>query len=67
MPKRYPPLEKMEQATHCIFNLDYGLTYQTCRFCGKGWRELTGLWKYGVRHYICQECREAAIRKAKGE
>ncbi len=35
------------------------LTYQTCRFCHQGIGEADGLWKYGVRHYVCTPCRDA--------
>ena len=36
----------------------YGLTYQSCRFCGISARHTAdrGLWKYSVRHYACAEC-----------
>lgn len=36
-----------------------GLSYQTCRFCRQGLGEVDGLWKYGVRHYVCTPCRDA--------
>ena len=37
-----------------------GLTYQTCRFCHQGIGDAPdGLWKYGVRHYVCTACRDA--------
>jgi hypothetical protein len=44
---------------------DYcGLTYQSCRFCKRDDSDgLRGLWKYGVRHYICDECRRAALER----
>ncbi len=34
------------------------LTYQTCRFCRAGdyGSKGGGLYKYGIRHYICEEC-----------
>lgn len=34
------------------------LTYQTCRFCkaGEYGSKGGGLYKYGVRHYICGPC-----------
>ena len=37
------------------------LTYQACRFCQRGWPDVQTLWKYGVRHYACDDCRNAAI------
>ena len=39
-------------------------TYQSCRFCKRVVSEgpmaagVPGLWKYGVRHYICDDCRD---------
>ena len=41
---------------------EYGLSYQCCRFCGQGGNthhRPDGLWKYGVRHYVCSPCRDA--------
>lgn len=35
--------------------------YQSCRFCQRSWRELGALWKYGVRHWICDDCRDARL------
>jgi hypothetical protein len=35
---------------------DWQLSYQKCRFCGRGWPELKHLNKYAVRHYICDDC-----------
>ena len=43
---------------------DGGLSYQTCRFCRRGIGIVSGLWKYGVRHYICDDCRVTALAKA---
>ena len=42
--------------TECGWN---GISYQTCRFCRQGIGEVEGLWKYGVRHYVCTPCRDA--------
>ena len=43
-----------------------GLTYQTCRFCRLGIGEAPdGLWKYGVRHYVCSDCRDAITATGK--
>ncbi len=38
---------------------EHGISYQTCRFCGLGSETFDGLWKYGVRHYVCSPCRDA--------
>lgn len=46
------------ELVQCDCSLTYGLTYQKCRFCGRGWPELPYLLKYAVRHYICAPCRE---------
>jgi len=59
---------------HYLERSEYGLTYQSCRFCGTacfenedrahgacGIREhvpCRGLWKYAVRHYVCSDCRK---------
>jgi len=35
-----------------------GMTYQSCRFCHV-WASNApngGLWKYGIRHWICDTC-----------
>jgi hypothetical protein len=37
------------------------LSYHTCRFCKRGRGEVPGLWKYGVRHYACDDCRDGII------
>ena len=47
---------KVKRAHFFTFH-KYGLTYQTCRFCGGGQGAWEGLFKYGVRHYICPSCR----------
>lgn len=50
--------------SHFALGPDYcGLTYQACRFCKRGGNnsDLRGLWKYGVRHYICEDCRKAKV------
>ena len=44
---------------------EFGLSYQTCRFCKRGQGDTQGLWKYGVRHYACEDCRKAASDKGK--
>lgn len=41
----------------------YGISYQVCRFCHRGAGECEGLWKYGVRHWVCTECRDAITRR----
>ncbi len=57
-----------------------GVTYQTCRFCKKGFQpdsqhgdncwfanngyQCVGLWKYQVRHYSCGPCREERLAGA---
>lgn len=43
-----------------------GLSYQKCRLCGRGLGEVRGLWKYGVRHYACDDCREHCCTMARG-
>lgn len=43
---------------------EFGISYQTCRFCGQGSDSNDGLWKYGVRHYVCTECRDAITTNA---
>ena len=40
----------------CLCDAKYGLTYQKCRFCHRGWPELSHLLKYAVRHYVCNDC-----------
>lgn len=39
----------------------HGLTYHICRFCRRGVGEVTGLWKYAVRHHACDDCRNRII------
>ena len=71
-------MEKTQKAHfhHYMGGDDYGLTYQSCRFCGEAcfrskdqehgdcyirvrtFEDCRGLWKYGVRHYLCSECRK---------
>jgi hypothetical protein len=41
---------------------EHGISYHTCRFCGQGSESNEGLWKYGVRHYVCIPCRDAITR-----
>lgn len=38
--------------------------YQSCRFCHRSIHDVQGLWKYGVRHYACDECRDKIITEA---
>jgi hypothetical protein len=38
---------------------EFGISYHKCRFCGQGSEHHEGLWKYGVRHYVCTPCRDA--------
>ena len=72
----YPPKETLAEAIFCEFS-EYGLSYQSCRFChkgigdarlvrigGGGWSR--GLFKYAVRHYICDECREKGMSNPVG-
>jgi len=70
----YPPKETLKQAVWCVFS-EYGLSYQSCRFCKKGIGELhtpgafgekLGLWKYAVRHYICPQCRDKGMSNPAG-
>lgn len=65
----------LKDAIWCVFQSDWGLTYQMCRFCQQG-RPYTkrdykksgdGLWKYGVRHYACTECRDKALAEHKAD
>lgn len=37
----------------------FGISYQKCRYCGQGSETHDGLWKYGVRHWVCTPCRDA--------
>ena len=55
----------LRDAIWCVFNNNWGLTYQMCRFCRKS--EGEGLWKYGVRHYACTECRDKALAEHKAD
>lgn len=48
--------KRFEMLLKCSCNLNYGLTYQKCRFCDAGWPKLDHLWKYAVRHYVCDDC-----------
>lgn len=50
--------ERLLGAVFCLAHPEYGLTYQSCRFCHRGARDTSqrGLWKYQVRHYICRDC-----------
>lgn len=68
--KSYPPHEKMEHAIFHEFHAEWGLSYQSCRFCGAGVSDKerigNGLWKYAVRHYICGPCRETAMTNPVG-
>lgn len=47
------------------FDLDFGLTYHTCAYCGVGSNVAPGdgLWKYSTRHYACTPCVEARADK----
>jgi hypothetical protein len=58
IPSRKTVARLSEELVWCVANADWGLTYQKCRFCGRGWPELKGLFKYAVRHYVCEDCRE---------
>jgi len=42
-----------------------GSSYASCRFCHRGLGQLTGLWKYSIRHYICDDCKVAIETGAK--
>lgn len=44
---------------------EFGISYQTCRYCGQGSNDHEGLWKYGVRHYVCTPCRDAITGQSK--
>jgi hypothetical protein len=60
---RIPSMESMQRfayddLVHCECSAEYGLTYQKCRFCDRGWPDLPYLLKYGVRHYVCEDCAE---------
>jgi hypothetical protein len=35
-----------------------------CRFCLRTIYETRHVWKYGVRHYVCNDCREEIKEKA---
>jgi hypothetical protein len=35
--------------------------YQSCRFCKRSVAEVGALWKYSVRHYICDACRDLIL------
>ena len=45
------------------FNPEF-TSYQSCRFCHRGVIEVGALWKYSVRHYACDECRDRIITEA---
>lgn len=49
-------MKQFDTLLKCECNLNYGLTYQKCRFCPASWPEVDHLWKYAVRHYICDAC-----------
>lgn len=52
--------DKVERAIFRKADLTYGLTYQCYRFCGVSAfraRGVRGLWRYGVRYYVCDDCR----------
>ena len=38
---------------------EHGISYHVCRYCGNGSESNDGLWKYGVRHWVCSPCRDA--------
>jgi hypothetical protein len=38
----------------------HSTAYNACRFCGRNGR----LWKYGVRHYCCELCRDQIVATA---
>lgn len=40
------------------FHPEWGMTYQKCRFCERGLREVPGLYRYGLHHNLCAECLE---------
>mgnify|MGYP001567935036 CR=1 FL=1 len=62
-----PGLQNYELSMNIRFDTttaydSHGLSYQVCRFCGQGgntYCSSDGLWKYGVRHYVCTPCRDA--------
>ena len=39
------------------FNWYDGLTYQSCRFCKRGFGDVPALWQYSLRAYICDDCK----------
>jgi anaerobic ribonucleoside-triphosphate reductase len=55
-------VKKLQEAIYCGFS-KYGLSYQKCRFCGASFDKVAGLWKYAVRHYICEECRNRKLKE----
>jgi hypothetical protein len=60
-----PPTSTLLEAVWCKAGGEYGLSYQSCRFCKSSWPNVTGLWKYAVRHYICDECRGKTLEARK--
>lgn len=42
---------------------DWDLSYQKCRFCDAGLGDVTFLWKFSVRHYICDACRTRVLAR----
>lgn len=56
-PSRKTRLRLRDNLIECLCHHEYGLTYQKCRFCERGWPDLRALLKYAVRHYICEDCR----------
>lgn len=58
-------LSTLKPHAFSVQNREWGLTYQKCRFCERAVWEIDtlyngviGLWKYGVRHYCCEDCRQ---------
>jgi hypothetical protein len=49
--------DPLQTLPECSFDQTWGsLSYQKCRSCDRGLGELKHMRKYGVRHYICDEC-----------
>lgn len=54
-----------DELVQCDCSAEYGLTYQKCRFCDRGWPDLPYLLKYAVRHYACEDCANHYAETAK--
>jgi hypothetical protein len=62
MRDRRPIAERLaELKLHQRMDFSRWTAHQECRFCHRTIRELGALWKYSVRHYICDDCRNEKL------